>query len=76
MCEHFPFQGPPKFNQIGIFGVKINHLATLALALKIENDVVLTFQIRLVKSNYMENQNAENLRDYYIMKWLEKARHP
>jgi hypothetical protein len=27
--EHFPFQGPPKFTQIGILGMKINHLATL-----------------------------------------------
>jgi hypothetical protein len=25
----FPFQGPPKFNQIWIFGLKIYHLATL-----------------------------------------------
>jgi hypothetical protein len=28
--QHYPFQGPPKFTQIGIFGLKINHLATLA----------------------------------------------
>jgi hypothetical protein len=28
-CQHFPFQGPPKFTQIGTFGLKINHLATL-----------------------------------------------
>jgi hypothetical protein len=28
---HFPFQGPPKFTQIAIFGLKINHLATLLL---------------------------------------------
>jgi hypothetical protein len=25
----FPFQGPPKYTQIGIFGMKIYHLATL-----------------------------------------------
>jgi hypothetical protein len=25
----FPFQGPPKFTRIRIFGLKINHLATL-----------------------------------------------
>jgi hypothetical protein len=25
-------QGPPKFTQIGIFGLKTNHLATLAIA--------------------------------------------
>jgi hypothetical protein len=24
----FPFKDPPKFTQIGIFGLKINHLAT------------------------------------------------
>jgi hypothetical protein len=29
MHQHFPFQGPPKFTQIWIFGLKINHLATL-----------------------------------------------
>jgi hypothetical protein len=27
--QHVPFQGPPKFTQIGIFGMKTNHLATL-----------------------------------------------
>jgi hypothetical protein len=27
--KNFPFQGPPKYTQIGIFGLKINHLATL-----------------------------------------------
>jgi hypothetical protein len=30
MYQHFPFQGAPKYTQIGIFGLKINHLATLA----------------------------------------------
>jgi hypothetical protein len=28
MYQHVPFYGPPKFNQIGIFGLKANHLAT------------------------------------------------
>jgi hypothetical protein len=27
--QHFPFQGPPKYTQIWIFGHKINYLATL-----------------------------------------------
>jgi hypothetical protein len=27
--EHGPFQDPRKFTQIGIFGLKIYHLATL-----------------------------------------------
>jgi hypothetical protein len=27
--QHFLFQGPPKFTQIWILGMKINHLATL-----------------------------------------------
>jgi hypothetical protein len=27
--QHFPFQGPPNYNQIGAFGLKRNHLATL-----------------------------------------------
>jgi choline-glycine betaine transporter len=29
MQPHFLFQGPPNFTQIGIFGLKTNHLATL-----------------------------------------------
>jgi hypothetical protein len=28
--QHFPFWDPPKFTQFGIFGLKRNHLATLA----------------------------------------------
>jgi hypothetical protein len=27
--QHLPLQDPPKFTQIGIFGLKTNHLATL-----------------------------------------------
>jgi hypothetical protein len=30
--QPFPFQGPPKFTPIGIFGLKIYHLATLVSA--------------------------------------------
>jgi hypothetical protein len=30
--QHFPVQGPPKFAQIWIFGLKRNHLATLLLS--------------------------------------------
>jgi hypothetical protein len=26
--RHYPLQDPPKFNQIGIFGLKTYHLAT------------------------------------------------
>jgi hypothetical protein len=29
--QHFTFQGPPKYTQIAIFGLKRNHLATLNL---------------------------------------------
>jgi hypothetical protein len=29
MYQHFSFQGPPKFTPVGIFGYKMNHLATL-----------------------------------------------
>jgi hypothetical protein len=29
MYQHLPLQDPPKFIQIGIFDLKINHLATL-----------------------------------------------
>jgi hypothetical protein len=31
-CQPFPFQGPPKFTQIGIVGLKRYHLATLVSA--------------------------------------------
>jgi hypothetical protein len=27
--QHLPLQDPPEFTQIGIFGLKTNHLATL-----------------------------------------------
>jgi hypothetical protein len=27
--QYFPFEGPPKFTQIAIFGLKINNLTTL-----------------------------------------------
>jgi hypothetical protein len=30
--QPFSFRGPPKFTQIGIFGLKIYHLATLTLS--------------------------------------------
>jgi hypothetical protein len=33
--QHVPFQAPPKFTQIGIFGLKINHLATLSIMIMI-----------------------------------------
>jgi hypothetical protein len=39
MYQHLPLQDPQKFTQIGIFGLKICHLATMvagALALFIE----------------------------------------
>jgi hypothetical protein len=29
ITQHFPIEGTPKFTQIGIFGLKRNHLATL-----------------------------------------------
>jgi hypothetical protein len=29
--QHFPFQGPPKFTQIRILGLRIKHLATLLI---------------------------------------------
>jgi hypothetical protein len=32
--QHLPLQDPPKFTQIGIFGMKICHLATLVMASK------------------------------------------
>jgi hypothetical protein len=29
MYQHYPFQGPPKYTQIGILGMKLQRLATL-----------------------------------------------
>jgi hypothetical protein len=29
ICQPFPFQGPPKYTQVEIFGMKICHLAIL-----------------------------------------------
>jgi hypothetical protein len=33
--QHFPFKGPPKYTQIGIFGLQIYHLATLKTILAV-----------------------------------------
>jgi hypothetical protein len=30
LYQHLPFQDPPKFTQIAIFGLKLRHLATMA----------------------------------------------
>jgi hypothetical protein len=35
LYQHLPLQGPPKSTQIGIFGLKIYHLATLQTTLTI-----------------------------------------
>jgi hypothetical protein len=37
ICLHFPIRDPENFSQIGIFGLKTNHLATLAQPIKIIN---------------------------------------
>jgi hypothetical protein len=34
MYQHFPLQDPPRFSEIGIFGLITNHLATLLEALE------------------------------------------
>jgi hypothetical protein len=39
MYQPFPFQGPPKFSQIGIFGLKIYHLATLNSGTEMDNKI-------------------------------------
>jgi hypothetical protein len=41
---HFPFQCPPKYTQIGIFGLKTNHLATLLFGSGQRKEVCLGFQ--------------------------------
>jgi hypothetical protein len=43
--QHFPFQGPPKHTQIGIFGLKMYTLATLAwLFFKLSVDSTFAYQ--------------------------------
>jgi hypothetical protein len=37
--QHLPLKDPSKFNQIGIFGMKINHLATLVTSWQKNRDV-------------------------------------
>jgi hypothetical protein len=37
MCQPFTFQGPPKFTHIGIFGLKVYHLATLLYKTKYQS---------------------------------------
>jgi hypothetical protein len=39
--QYFPFQCPPKLNQIGIFGFKINNLATLSATATLPTCVVI-----------------------------------
>jgi hypothetical protein len=38
--QHFPFQGPPKFTQVGILGLKIYHLATLLLVSTVKKPAI------------------------------------
>jgi hypothetical protein len=38
MYQPFPFQDPPKFTQIWIFCLKINHLATLETMLSASSE--------------------------------------
>jgi hypothetical protein len=35
MYQDFPLQGPPKFTQIGMWGLKTNHLATMGGGLRV-----------------------------------------
>jgi hypothetical protein len=37
--QHFRIYGPPKFTQIGIFGLKINHLASLVITMSLEEQI-------------------------------------
>jgi hypothetical protein len=46
----FPFQGPPKYTQIGIWGMKINHLATLEPSSKHPKGFLTEpFQLRVIQ---------------------------
>jgi hypothetical protein len=47
ICKPSPFQGPPKFPLIGIFGLKTDHLGTL-------NRIHISF-----KTGFQENMTQE-----------------
>jgi hypothetical protein len=45
--QHYPFQGPPIFTQVGIFGMKIYHLATL-MPFSFKTDCLVFFSISVI----------------------------
>jgi hypothetical protein len=55
--QHFPFIGLPKFTQIDIFGLRINHLATLFLSNFQRNLVML--KITSVSYSFGKKTNEE-----------------
>jgi hypothetical protein len=62
MCQHLPLQAPPKITKSGIFGFKINHLATL-----LGGDLLRLINGKLVlpknksQSHDLRNFRAENV---------------
>jgi hypothetical protein len=73
ISQHFPFHDPPKYTQIGIFGLKRNHLATLCLsrvaALATFEPIEVTFE-----STSAETQNLKilkNSRTFVVDRFLE-----
>jgi hypothetical protein len=65
----FPYQGPPKFTQIGIFGLKTYHLATLFTTVSsrikfvtmLKNDTRVPAQTRLTHGRYKGARCIGNL---------------
>jgi hypothetical protein len=55
--QNFPIRGPPKFTQTGIFGLKINHLATLMRSRGSSSCSPLN---HLIKSRSGRKKNQEN----------------
>jgi hypothetical protein len=58
--RHFQLQDPPKLTQIGIFGLKMNHLATLAARPTAENVDNNPDRLNLpyLKGNLHKQQNS------------------
>jgi hypothetical protein len=50
MYQHFLFQGPPRYTQIGIYGLKINHLATLPELWK--KEILRAYLMKYSKAGY------------------------
>jgi hypothetical protein len=69
--QHLPLQDLPKFTQIRIFGLKINHLATLVCALiflqQVESAIKFSFfQDEKEKKNFARIIVLDSLKQNFV----------